>query len=1101
MKDNKTIYLTDNPNVEQDSFQVHTNIAETLYSIIEKHNVSKNSFTIGLFGEWGSGKSFIINKLSEKINKSKEKDTTYLYIDIWKYSGFPLLRSILFDLDKQFCNLYDLDNKKYNAFSNGYRKDGQSLDFQLKYNKHLKEESKLTPKESWGKISETLKKYKIVWVLLLLFLLFFLTPLFLPSTFKESETYKSFIPFISALKSFISFTGIGAVILLLLKKPIQDVGNLVFFRSIVRDYTEQANFSPEQFEDIFKDMLRKIESEKYVIIFDNLDRCEPNVAYETLSTIKTFMDIENCFYIIPADDDAIKNYLSNSTIMQNENNLFKRKFSEEFIDKIFQTYVRIPVLKEVERDKYIKEQLTKIDFQDKLNEEDIETITQILYFAYKGESPRNIIRFVNDYSTYFQLALNSLPKLLDNIMLFTIMIAIKQKWYHFERILLENPDYFDKYPANKELLKQLEHNNIKELEKFLDSIQSFYIPQIKNNSIDEYIHFKESEKSYEISDILKNNQPDEFELNDENVKILIREFNKIVKTKGQFTVNSFMTFAKLISKNLKHRLCKNLAIEFWLGFIKTPNEQIKLILGEMLDEDVLSKIMNSLNSKNLYAHKKNIEEVILSYFKEPLENDTEFEEYEKVFEVIISSEYKFTPSLLKQLFSQWKKESLYLNSLLKIISEKDKTDYLPSNVLSQLVNSPIENTSLELLNNWSNKTISKPIGIKLFQVIIERLKQRTFANNPQLAQQKPNIELDYGLILLLDTSFAETSKIDEFINSISDLINRVFQFATNQQPLFELAVKLWVETTYFSSTNNDLIDTQLLKIFNQYIKPNPTVLQILNVEVKYSDDILSLSKTKQSIFISSPELQIKLYKELEKEEFANFDLITSSPIENSHIAVLLNHLKENSIDINNTKFSGFILEKIIKELIDDKIDIAEKLIYLRETFDLKDNKQLIIDYKNGIIDYYKNKSPNAFNVLKEFNALLSYSEFYNNILKPIISFIHSELGQGEEIKDYVQIAELIRSTNNKKDNELLYSVAKQCVEKSQSVEENYFGINIIEKLFENISDENKDEISVLINDNDNYEHWGEEIIDSLTKLGIISEKDDNEEESPAPNNV
>jgi hypothetical protein len=1095
MKENKTIYLTDSPNVEQDSFQVHTNIAETLYGIIEKHNVSKNSFTIGLFGEWGSGKSFIVNKLSEKIKKDKEKDTTYLYIDIWKYSGFPLLRSILFDLDKQFCNLYDLDNKKYSAFSNGYRKNGQSLDFQLKYNKHLKEESKITPQESWEKILETLKKYKIVWVLLSLFLLFFLTPLFLPSTFKESEIYKSFSPFISALKSFISFTGIGAVILLLLKKPIQDVGNLVFFRSVVRDYTEQANFSPEQFEDIFKDMLGKIGNEKYVIIFDNLDRCEPNVAYETLSTIKTFMDIENCFYIIPADDDAIKNYLSNSTIMQNENNLFERKFSEEFIDKIFQTYVRIPVLKEVERDKYIKEQLTKIDFQDKLYEEDIETITQILYFAYKGESPRNIIRFINDYSTYFQLALNSLPKLLDNIMLFTIMIAIKQKWYHFERILLENPDYFNKYPRNKELLKQLEHNNTSELERFLDSIQSFYIPQIKNNSIDEYIHFKESEKSYEISDILKNNQPYEFELNDENVKILIREFKKIVLTKGQFSINSFMTFAKLISKNKKHRLCKNLVIEFWLGFIKTPNEQIKLILGKMLEEDILSKIMNSLNNNNLHAHKKDIEYIILSYFKEPFENGTKFEEYEKVFETIISSEYKFTPSLLKKLFSQWEKESLYLNSLLKIISKKEQTDYLPSNVLRQLVNAPIENTSLELLNNWSNKTISKPIGIKLFQVVLERIKQRTFVNNTQLARIKQNIEQDYGLILLLDISFSETSKIDDFINSISDLISRVFQFAANQQPLFELGVNLWVEITYFASVNNDLIDTQLLKIFNQYIKPNPTVLQLLNEKVKYSGDILSLSKTKQSIFISSPELQIKLYKELKKEDFSNFDLITSTPIENNHIAALLKHMKENSIDFNNTKFSGFILEKIIKELIDEKIDITEKLIYLRETFDLKDNKQLILDYKNGIIDYYKNKSPNAFNVFKEFNIHLSYSDFFNNILKPILSFIHSELGQGEDIKGYVQIAELIVATNKKKDIELLYSVAKQCLEKSQSIEENYFGISIIEKLFENISDENKDEISVLINDNDNYEHWEQEKINRLKRIGVISEKGDNVEES------
>jgi hypothetical protein len=848
------------------------------------------------------------------------------------------------------------------------------------------------------------------------------------------------------------------------------------------------------------DILGKIENEKYVIIFDNLDRCEPNVAYETLSTIKTFMDVNNCFYIIPADDDAIKNYLSNSSAKQNEDNSFERKFAEEFIDKIFQTYIRIPILKEVERDNYIKEQLKKIDFQSKLTNEDIETITQILYFAYKGESPRNIIRFINDYSTYFHLALKSLPKLLENIMLFTIMIAIKQKWYHFEKILLENPDFFAKYPDNKELIEKIEHNTAKDLDRFLDNIQSYYIPQIKNNSIDAYIHFKESEKSFEISDTLKNNQPEEIVLNEENVKILIREFKKIVKTKGQFSINSFLTFAKLISNNKNNRLSKNIVTEFWLGFIRTPKEQVKSILGVILDEKIILEIVITLNNKTLIAHKKTIEQKIFNYLKEPFENDSEFVEYEKIFDVFMKSKYNFTPNLLKQLFSQWKKESQYLNSLLKIISENKRTEYLPNNVLQQLVNSPIENTSLEILKNWDNETISKPIGIKLFQVILERIKQRTFADNPQLTKHKPNIEQDYELILLLDTSFVEASQKDDFINSISNLINRIFQFATNQQPLFELGARLWVETTYFSAINNELIDNQLLKIFNQYIKPNAAILQFLNDKIEYSDNILALSQTKQAIFITSSDLQTKLYKELKNEEFSNFNLITSAPIENNHIAVLLKHLKENNIDINSTKFSEFILEKIIKELIDEKINITEKLIYLRKTFDLKDNKQLILDYKNGIIDYCKNNFSNAFNILKEFKTLLSYSEYFNNLLKPIISFINSKLEQGEDIKDYVQISELIEHTNNKKDVELLFSVAKQCVEKSQFIEENYFGISVIEKIIENISDENKDEISKLINNNDNYENWEVEVIERLIKMEFISEKEDNDEESPAPNN-
>jgi len=1090
MKETKSIYLTDNPNIEEDSFQVHTNIAETLFEIITKHDVRKNSFTMGLFGEWGSGKSFIIHKLSEKIKNDKEKNTTYLYIDIWKYSGFPLLRSILFDLDKQFIRLSKFNSGKYNTFSNGYKKNGQSLDFQLKYNKHLKEESKLTPKESWEKIYETLKKYKIVLLLLIAFLLFFLTPLFLPDTFKGTDTYKNFTPFINAFKSFISFTGIGALILVLLRKPIQDIGNLVFFRSIVRDYTEQANFSPEQFEDIFKDMLGKIENEKYVIIFDNLDRCEPDVAYETLSTIKTFMDIENCFYIIPADDDAIKNYLSKSTIKENKINSFERKFAEEFIDKIFQTYIRIPTLKEVERDKYIKEQLAKIDFQSKLSDEDIETITQILYFAYKGESPRNIIRFINDYSTYFHLALKSLPKLLDDIMLFTIMIAIKQKWYHFEKILLDNPDYFDKYPSNKELLKNIENNNAKDLERFLDSIQSFYIPQIKNNAIDMYIHFKESEKSFEISDNLKSYQPEELVLNEENIKILIREFRKIVSTKGQFSINSFLTFAKLISNKDEHSFTKNIIIEFWLGIINTPKEQVKSIFKELYDEEILPDIINSLNNQSLKSHKRKVEAVILNYLKEPLGNDSNFEEFEKIFEIIISSEYKFNAILLKQLFLKWKKEIPYLNSLLKIISEKEKPEYLPNNVLRELISNPIDEKSLEILKNWDHDTIPKTHGIKLAKVVLERIKQRVFANNQQLTQQKPNIEQDYELMLLLDLSFIESALIDDFINSISNLSSRVFQFAVKQQPLFDLGVRFWIETAYFSTINTELIDNQLVNIFIKHIKTNTTVLQLLIEKTKYSKNILSLPKTKQSIFNTSSDLQKALYKELENENFNNLDLITSIPIENKHITELLVYVEENEIDLDKTKFSGFLLEEIIKELIDNNSDIFNKLKFIRESFDLKENKQIIIDYKNGLIDYYKNKLPNALSILNECKSILSYSDFFNKILRPILNFVKAKLEQGENIKDFNDLSVIIESSNNKGDIDLLFSIAKQCLEKSQNLEENYLGIGIIEKIYDKISTENSKKIKSLIANNDHYNEWAVEKVNLLKSLSIITEENE-----------
>ena len=807
MSEKRTIYLTDNPNIKEDSFQVHTNIADTLFEVIQKQDVNENSFTIGLFGEWGSGKSYICNKLSERI-REKASHITFINIDVWKYSGQPLLRSILFELNKNFKSFYKNSPEKYEFFKDGYKNsNGKTLRDILYYDEVFESVSKLTSSDFKSKLTEIWERYKVAYIIIILIFISFLIFQFLPNELLQYNFVKNAYNILKTLAPISSFIGIGGVLLFLLKKPFENIAELIFFRNTVKNFTEKANFSPEQFEGIFKDILSKIEDEKYVIVFDNIDRCESNVAYETLSTIKTFMDIENCFYIIPADDDAIKNYLSNSST-NNENfvNSFEREFTEEFIDKIFKTYIRIPALKEVERDRYIKEQLTKIDFEDRLTDDDIETITQILYFAYKGESPRNIIRFINDYSTYFQLALNSLPKLLDNIMLFTIMMAIKQKWYHFEKILLENPDYFKKYPGNQRKLDMLEHNNKKDLIRFLDSIKSYYIPKIENDSIEEYIYFKESEESSEISEILKNKQPLEFKLNDENVKILIREFKKMVITSGQFSVNSFVTFAKLIYNNKKHRLYNKLAINFWLGFIKTPKEQVKSIFDEMLEEELLPEIMNSLNSEKLSAHRLVIENIIIDYFREPLKNDIEFEEYEMVFETILNSNFKFNAIELNRLFTEWNKENIYQKSLLKIISKNNKPEYLPDDVIENLVNNSIDNKSIELMNYWSDKNIPDKLGITLTSKLTERLNKRNIISYQALNQQKDSIEQDFKLLLLISTNFINNNNKDEFLEGLYNTSNKILQFGNNRQDLSELGINFWIETLPFANIDKENLE-------------------------------------------------------------------------------------------------------------------------------------------------------------------------------------------------------------------------------------------------------------------------------------------------------
>lgn len=1095
MKENKTLFLIDNPNIEQDSFQVHTDISETIFEVIEKHDVNQYSFTIGLFGEWGSGKSFIINKLANKIEKNT-KDITFINIDVWKYSGQPLLRSILFELNNHFNKFYKANNEKYEKFKDGYKNsNGKSLQDILYYDEVFESESRLTSEELKNALKNLWVRYKIPLGILALLFFGFIFLQFIPSEILQSKSYLKILqPVFNGIASFSAFIGLVGIFISLLQKPLKDIGNLIFFRNTVKNFTEKANFSPEQFEGIFKDMLSKVKNEKYVIVFDNIDRCEPHIAYETLSTIKTFMDIENCFYIIPADDEAIKKYLSNSNSDSNNNGSFKRKFAEEFIDKIFQTYIRIPILKEVERDKYIQEQLEKIDFEDKLKEDDINTIMQILYFAYKGESPRNIIRFLNDFSTYFRFSLISLPDLLNNITLFTVMIAIKQKWYQFEKILNDAPYFFSEYPASVDLIPS-DFENRDELIGFLKNISVSYIPQIERESINSYIHFKESERSFDISESLKNNQLQNIELNKETLKILVNEFKKNILIKGAFSINSFLAFSTLIVNNSSNKLSNKLIKEFWIGFNATPSEQVKSIIGELLDKNVLNEIFNTLTNKGLSYHRNDIEETITSYLKEPIENDSEFEEYEKVFETILKSEYKFTPKTLKQLFIGWKKESQYLNVLLNQISKNGKEEYLPHNVISNLVSNPIDAQSIEIMSNWEHNNIPQSIGVTLVKKLSERFKTRNIGNLQQLQAQKVNLEQDSDLLLLVNISFVKQEFKEEFLQSLINLTTKILQLASNQQPNFELGADFWLETSYFSNINNKHIDIELEKIFNNYIKPNATIISTLLDKIKYPENLLSLNKTKLSIFDTSSDLQKEIYsklKESDTKKFDNYELIMPYPVSIDHIEVLVEFISNNDLQIDNTKFSEFLLKQTIKELINETNNVSDKLDYLNTNYTLKPHKEIIIQNNNGIVDYYKEDPGSNFDILLQVKMILSYSEFFNNLLKPILTFIKSELAKSEPVSNYGKLSELIESTKNERDISLLFTVSKGCLENNQSIEENSFGIKILNKINNEISKEQREELSKLILTNDQYEQWDTEIIQKLSNIGIKKESKSEE---------
>ena len=45
---------------------------------------SESKYTIGLFGEWGTGKSSIVKTVQEELEKENPKDIKFIVYDAWK---------------------------------------------------------------------------------------------------------------------------------------------------------------------------------------------------------------------------------------------------------------------------------------------------------------------------------------------------------------------------------------------------------------------------------------------------------------------------------------------------------------------------------------------------------------------------------------------------------------------------------------------------------------------------------------------------------------------------------------------------------------------------------------------------------------------------------------------------------------------------------------------------------------------------------------------------------------------------------------------------------------------------------------------------------
>lgn len=346
----------------------HPEIIESLYKMIGAV-VKGNSLTIGLFGDWGSGKSSIASGLEKKLLSNKIPTVLF---DVWKHEGDGLRRTFLKFLVKE------LKIERY-----GKKYLNKKFDLSGNLDKPVKSHKIVNPK---------LKEVLNLFINFSLFFIgFFLVAWGLKSLLFGYKQI-SFDELKILISLILSSLPISYITKLLLKSSEGFLGNKV-------EIIDEKFTDPIQFEEEFKSILIELtkSTDKLVIIFDNLDRVSGQKSLELISTIKTFLEPADkevngidVIFLLPCDELAIEKHLA---ALNNSNDTSKRdraNYSREYLRKFFNTILRIPKFDLSELVDFTYSQLNQTKVPQFNNKE----LASLIGTQFRS-NPRQIIQFIN----------------------------------------------------------------------------------------------------------------------------------------------------------------------------------------------------------------------------------------------------------------------------------------------------------------------------------------------------------------------------------------------------------------------------------------------------------------------------------------------------------------------------------------------------------------------------------------------------------------------------------------------------------------------------------------------------------------------------------
>lgn len=447
-------------------------------------NVELSPSTIGLYGDWGSGKSSLMKlarkKIEEKNPKNgKKKDavkTLCIEFNGWLFEGYE-------DTKTSLCGaILDAlaDEKRFSKEVTDYAKE-------------------LIKKIDFKKILGKGFKYGLD---------FFLTGGI------GALTDLSLSSMLSAIK-----TNAGEV-------QAKDLEEII--GKLKKD--DNTRVEIKNFRDEFKKLLKKSKVESVVVFIDELDRCLPDTVLEVFEAIRLFLFVEGMSFVIGADERLIQYSIKSKYKEVPGNNL---DIGKEYLEKVIQYPLYIPQLTRIEVNQY----LACLLLRQTLTDEKFNKILEIVYaltpdqdFSMEqisdkaldiAEDCKNDMALARQISSVLAPSINGNPrqcKRFLNTLYMRLELAKARNVILDKNILAKlmlaeyfNPEFFKSVtkPENRELFKafekggELNDNNPFASWKEKDWVKKWMQSgtRLDDEKLDKYVYFADVKNRYGQSNL------------------------------------------------------------------------------------------------------------------------------------------------------------------------------------------------------------------------------------------------------------------------------------------------------------------------------------------------------------------------------------------------------------------------------------------------------------------------------------------------------------------------------------------------------------------------------------------------------------------------